>query len=90
MGLLLDALIYAGFLATPLAGFAVMQAPLRSGLFTAGTERRAVPLFLTTGEYFTYRSRFHELVVMAGFFLGWVTALGAYVYLLDMYYFGGG
>lgn len=83
-----DVLVYASFLLTPLVGFAVLQLLLSSGLFTAGTEERTVPFFSTTADYFTFKSRPHKWVVMAGFFASWIAALGVYIYFVDRLYFG--
>lgn len=84
---MVDVLIYASFLFTPLSGLLVIQLLLRSGLFTAGTTERKVPLFSIKADYFVFKSQVHKWLVMAGFFIGWFVGTGVYVYLLDQLYF---
>lgn len=84
----IDLLIYASFLFTPLSGLLVLQLLLRSGLLTAETTERKVPFFRRTAEYFSFKSKIHRWLAMAGFFIGWVVGTGLYITLLDRFYFG--
>ena len=52
----IDVVIYASFLLSPLSGSLVFQLLLRSGLLTAGTTERKVPFYLSTAEYFSFKS----------------------------------
>ena len=83
----IDLVIYASFLLTPLSGLIVFQLLLRSGLLTTGTTERKVLFFRRTAEYFSFNSQIHRWLAMAGFIIGWAVGTGLYITLLDRFYF---
>jgi hypothetical protein len=77
------ALVYLGFLLTPLPGLLALRLLLRSGLVTAGTEDRDVWFSDEPQPLYSYRSRLHKALTWAAFFGGWFLTLVCYVFLVD-------
>lgn len=77
------ALVYLGFVLTPLPGLLALRLLLRSGFVTEGTEERDVWFADEPQTLHSYRSRFHKVLTWAAFFGVWFLTLVLYVFLVD-------
>lgn len=81
--MLQTALVYLGFVLTPLSGLLALRLLLRSDLVTDGTEERDVWFADELQTFHSYRSRFHKVLTWATFFGVWFLTLVVYVFLVD-------
>lgn len=81
--MLQTALVYLGFVLTPLPGLLALRLLLRSGLVTDGTEDRDVWFTDEPQTLHSCRSRCHKGLTWATFFGVWFLTLILYVFFVD-------
>ncbi|MEE6209141.1 hypothetical protein U3A55_03070 [Salarchaeum sp. III] len=77
------ALVYLGFVLTPLPGLLALRLLFRSGVVTDGTAERDVWFADEPQTFHASRSRFYKVLTWAAFFGGWFLTLVLYVFLVD-------